>query len=233
MKRGKLVFLLLIVLFFVSCEGFWIGVFNSITRNLDASDGSYADRIELSWSDATDLDQDEDGVVDAWFVTYELYRGTSEYSLTLLETTSSTTYDDYAITPGRYYYYRVEAVYDDTTQNWEAEDSGFAMDADTLQSYSSSSAAWDNAQVNHSQSQQTQWFVFLQQESWEYTAATAGTGTYADIYVYRTSDIENVVYGTAAAGYSSVSWTAWDSEVCYIKVISDNSFSMACWFSPN
>lgn len=88
----------------------------SAPGNVQASDGTYDDYIQVTW----------DSVVEATY--YELYGSDDSddsYAI-LLDTGTSTSYDDYAVTGGTYYYYWVRAcVGEDSCSSLSIFDAGY------------------------------------------------------------------------------------------------------------
>ena len=70
----------------------------SVPTNVSASDGTYSDRVRVTWT------------ASLWATSYTVYRATSRWGTKVaLGTTSNTTYDDTTASGGKTYYYYVMA----------------------------------------------------------------------------------------------------------------------------
>lgn len=88
-------------------------------EGLAASDGDYADRVRVVWSDVANVEA------------YEVYRCTSSSSgsCTRAATTSALGYDDAAVQPGSTYYFRAKACQSGNCSEFSDQDSGYAKEA--------------------------------------------------------------------------------------------------------
>lgn len=85
--------------------------------NVSASDGTYLDRVELTWAAAPNA------------ASYLVYRSTSSYSAkALLGTTTGTLFNDTTAVPKKIYYYWVKASNANGTSKWSAYNTGFRSD---------------------------------------------------------------------------------------------------------
>ena len=87
----------------------------SAPGNVQASDGSYNDRVAITWDSVSEVDH------------YELYVNTEDdySSASLLDTSWSTSYDDYYALGGTYYYYWVKACDTSECSDFSSPDSGY------------------------------------------------------------------------------------------------------------
>jgi len=86
-------------------------------ERVDASDGSYASKISVTWSPVSQADR------------YEVYRATSKdgsYSL-IAGNVTSTSYDDTGVSPGQHYWYKVKACNDCGCSDYSSADEGWAQ----------------------------------------------------------------------------------------------------------
>ncbi|MEZ5583048.1 MAG: fibronectin type III domain-containing protein [Candidatus Competibacteraceae bacterium] len=89
--------------------------------NVNASDGTFPDRINISWSAVTNA------------TSYELYRSNSSSDNGSLRTTvSSTSFDDTSVSPGITYWYRVKACNNAGCSGFSSANSGFAQEEVTV-----------------------------------------------------------------------------------------------------
>jgi len=71
----------------------------SVPTNVQASDGTYLDKVQVTWT------------TSSWATSYTIYRATSKWGIkTALGTTSDTTYDDKTALVGKIYYYYIKAT---------------------------------------------------------------------------------------------------------------------------
>lgn len=86
-----------------------------------ASDGTFTDKVRISWVP----------VIDATY--YEVYRNTSNSSIgvTILNSPTTTPYDDTGATPGTTYYYFVKACNSAGCSGYSTGDSGYLAAIDT------------------------------------------------------------------------------------------------------
>jgi fibronectin type 3 domain-containing protein len=84
------------------------------TPTVSASDGTYSDKVRVSWSPIQGA------------TSYTLYRGTSDagYNMTISNLTT-TSYDDYSALTGAVYYYWVQAVCDMDESSLGGSDTGY------------------------------------------------------------------------------------------------------------
>jgi len=89
----------------------------STPANVQASDGTYTDRIRVSWSSASGA------------TSYEVFSAASDApgEASSLGSTSATTFDDTSVAPGTTYWYWVNASNTYGTSDLSASDSGFAV----------------------------------------------------------------------------------------------------------
>jgi len=157
------------------CLGGCQDIFNSILHSpapvgVEASDGDYPNRIEVSWS-APDLsDESWEGAEVNY---YEVDWGTGS------GTTSSTSYTIYPVSAATEYSVTVTAHLD-TGETGSASDSGFAMDAEKL--------VWAAGGSSYTISGE-QWYETMLQEGFSYRFAFEGatTGSVA-FYPYESLD---------------------------------------------
>ena len=86
----------------------------SFPTGVTASDGSYTDKVQVSWTASTGA------------TSYQVYRNTSNASsgATQIGTPTATSYNDTTATPGTTYYYFVEACSTAGCSNFSSSDSG-------------------------------------------------------------------------------------------------------------
>ncbi|MFC1595989.1 hypothetical protein ACFL4D_01740 [Candidatus Margulisiibacteriota bacterium] len=83
---------------------------------ISASDGSYSDRIELSWNSVSGASR------------YYVYRATSSSgTYTQIGSSTSTQYTDNSITPGTYYYYKVKSYRAGMYSDYSSYNSGYVI----------------------------------------------------------------------------------------------------------
>jgi fibronectin type 3 domain-containing protein len=95
----------------------------TVPRGVTASDGSYADKVRISWNNPVGT------------TSCALYRNTSNSSsgATLLGSSGAPPYDDTTATPGAIYYYFVKACNQAVCSDFSTSDSGYrAMSAPTV-----------------------------------------------------------------------------------------------------
>jgi C1A family cysteine protease len=82
--------------------------------NLQASDGAFPDKVQVTWS------------ASFWATSYTVYRAASAFGTkTVLGSTSNTTFDDMTALPGRTYYYWVKASSAYGMSSFSARDRGY------------------------------------------------------------------------------------------------------------
>ncbi|HHV06167.1 MAG TPA: peptidoglycan DD-metalloendopeptidase family protein [Anaerolineaceae bacterium] len=87
----------------------------AIPTNIQASDGTYSDRVQITWNAVQ------------WAQNYLIYRSNSlDGTKTQIGTSSSTSYSDYSMTQGVTYYYWVRACNGTGCSNYSASDTGWA-----------------------------------------------------------------------------------------------------------
>jgi surface antigen len=84
---------------------------------VSASDGTYTNRVSITWNSVTNASS------------YEVWRGTSSYSgsASKIGTSSGTSYNDYSVTPGTYYYYWIKAKNSGGTSSFSSYNRGHAQ----------------------------------------------------------------------------------------------------------
>jgi len=189
----------------IGCGYLTCGAPPSVPGGLTASDGSYSDRVRVSWNQTEGAS------------TYTLYRSQSSGSIgSELTTTSSTSYDDTSAVAGENYYYRIKACsslgcssisgYD---AGWRSVSSGGGCSGTT---YSGTLSAGNSAvQPNGDYYQSTR--------SGTHSGKLTGpTGSDFDLYLYKwngtswgvvasrdtSSNVENLSYSGTAGYYSWV-----------------------------
>ncbi len=155
---------------------------NYIVKNVQASDGTFTDKVAVSW----------DGRSDA--VGYTVYRNdvdVAESATALSSEITATTYDDTTATPGPVYYYWIKGRFTDGTEALSYSDAG----------YRAVSGAPDPPQnVQASDGVEGQKFVRV---SW---SASSGASTYI---VYRNTVDD---YAGAAAVSGEINSTQYDDS---------------------
>lgn len=155
--------------------------------SVEASDGTYSDRVEVSWDTVTDTDASGNA------------RTVQEYTVTRSPATTfppvtETTYTDTSVAPGVSYTYSVTAEFTDgATKAVDLSDTGYAMDATELQVYSSP----NDGTVSYDASSDAEWFNFLGQEGWLYRATVTGS---AAVDVYREGNIGTALSSVSETG---------------------------------
>jgi predicted nucleotidyltransferase len=101
--------------------GYRAGTVPAIPTGVSATDGSYTDRVHISWN----------SVAGATY--YEVYRSTSsEGTKTLLGSPSSSPYDDTSALVGTTYYYWVKACNDNGCSDFSSYDTGYRAGTEPL-----------------------------------------------------------------------------------------------------
>ncbi len=96
-------------------SGFTFATAPDPVTNVQASDGTYSDRVRVTWT------------ASAGAATYEVHRAPSEGgTYTLRGTTAGTSYDDTGVTQGTTYWYRVKACNTAGCSAFSVPDSGYA-----------------------------------------------------------------------------------------------------------
>jgi hypothetical protein len=94
-----------------------IGLLPGAPAGVDATDGTYSNKVRITWNAVNDVTR------------YELYRATSQAgTYSKIEETGSTSYDDYDVTPGDTYWYEVKACNDIGCSDFSGPGSGFASE---------------------------------------------------------------------------------------------------------
>lgn len=179
--------------------------FTSVT----ATDGTYTDRIDVSWSSISKTDSQGNEIpIDR----YEIERQEKPTGPIVTFQSSSTDYTDTGVTPGLPYEYSVTGYFTDgTSREIVLSDTGYAMDAVPIDLYASS----DDGAIEYDARAVDRWFNFLGQEGWTYTITTTGAGTALNLYQIGT--IEYAETPTMTAG-NIVTFKIRDSEIHHIKV---------------
>jgi fibronectin type 3 domain-containing protein len=95
-------------------EGYRSTRMPSPPESLLASDGTYADKVEVTWSPSEKA------------ITYTVYRSTSRWGWkTILSSTSDTIYNDTTAKPGKTYYYWVKASNSVGSSRFSSFDTGY------------------------------------------------------------------------------------------------------------
>jgi fibronectin type 3 domain-containing protein len=175
---------------------------------VDASDGTYSDRVNIVWNSVPDA------------IDYDVYRSThASYGYSWLADTSNTYYNDYSASSGTVYYYKIRA-YDGDYSDYSAYDSGYVSGGFTA--YFLDFNDWTDDSINSNE------------EKWYYFNAISGNTYYiywgdepitgesytADIQVsaYRENLSTPYFVDVDEAYYTAETLTAVATEKVYIKV---------------
>ena len=186
----------------------------AVPQNLQASDGTYLDKIEVTW----------DSVSGADF--YELYRSdTQAGSKELVITTNEQTYDDTAVAVEQVYYYWVKACVTDACSDFSAFDTGYrSLPAAPLNLAASDGTYLDKVRVTWNSSTGAEYYKLFQAETPTGTRtliATQGSTLYDDMDVLEVQEYYYWVQACNAEGCSVDStmdsgWRAAEQPTFYI-----------------
>jgi uncharacterized protein YxeA len=179
--------------------------------SVNASDGTYAQQIELTWDPVSATDENGNELIIDY---YEIERTEKPFGPTLppiRSDGSGTEYTDTTVTPGVTYEYSVTGYFTDgSPKEVTLSDTGYAMNATNLKVYGSSS---DGA-VAYDASAADEWFNFLGQEGWTYDVVVTGSGSIA---LYRLGTIE-VAEVPVSTGSGTAAYVLPDSEIYHVKI---------------
>lgn len=194
----------LVLLFATSCE--WMLENPNVPYNVSASDGTYANRVEITW-DAPETDQSIDQ--------YDVYRSTNGLSFSKIGDTTGTSFtDDSSNLLGSFvqetlYYYEIRAVVKSDTLDSDAE-TGYALVSSPVDVQVST----DLAIYTTARNATTEYFRFLAQEGWDYEVKAVG----ATLSMLDASDLSSAP-SVATTGGGQAAFSADRSGYFYIKAV--------------
>jgi len=234
-RSAHLLILSVIVLSLGSCAGLLDEIFDpDHPYGLKASDGKYADRIELSWHAPTV--EDTNGNIRV-IAEYQVFRSPA---FELAQQTdgqyrgvgTATAWVDDSVEAGELYTYSVRAKFaadglSPVYSSDSADETGFAMDADPVLVYSPTATPV----TYRIDSGDTAWFTFLLQKGWIYGIATSSdeplTTADSDIRVRIEPDLDPVAVRTGGAAEIDVEFTAPASEAVYVRISGPRTVSFS------
>jgi hypothetical protein len=145
----------------------------SAPSNVSASDGTYSDKIRVTWSAATGA------------TAYEVWRGTSSSSSSatrIAGDVTSTTYDDASAIRGTTYYYWVKAKNAAGTSGFSASNSGYRSSSSNDSAFTELAVNGATLTGNIATGGEVDWYQFRVTSSGNYTIET-WAGTLSDNYM--------------------------------------------------
>ncbi|MFO7848940.1 MAG: fibronectin type III domain-containing protein [Spirochaetia bacterium] len=203
------------VLLCAGCESLLDGL-SDRPSNVEATDGEYRDRIEVTWDEVNT--DGKDYSVDYYEIERrELVVNSNEWenwTEDWLDTGTDTSYADTSVVSGKAYQYRVRAVFDNGDSSFSSNSAeGYAMDATSLKVYSSPDEAEGEVDVAAGS-----WVEFPAQKGWIYTITTNAT-----VDVYMLGNIRDAIHSESG----TFTFTATKSEIHHIKVGGETTISVS------
>ena len=180
--------------------------------DVQASDGTYCDRIEITWGD-----------ID-WANGYDVYRSTSETGAKSLiaESIAGTSYTDFTVTPESQYYYWVKSVSNYAESDFSSPDSGWCVPLNGAYMENDGIVVME-AEHYYSTEQRED------DDTWY--AATTISGYVDDAYMIPGPDDNSVCYGYSEGAIVSYKVRISNPGTYYLRVrmYALNGSSNSCW----
>jgi hypothetical protein len=231
MKKYYPIYILILIIALISTN---CDLYPDHPIDLKATDGEYPDKIELSWQGvAYSEDTPEEDVREVDYYEIERSEASDFSSITSFQTTGTTYTDESGIVPGRNYYYRVYAHFDDgSDSDYSNVDTGYAMDASAIQ-IGSAQGNYTKTITSGPTDIDSEWFYFHAQDGWTYNIETytAGNVVDTDIFLYEDGDISSAIASETIAAFNTLNWKCDKTKKYLVEFEATNllAFNITAW----